>query len=109
MNDKTLNLLGLCRRAGKVKIGCDPVIDSVQSKNSRLVLMANNISENTKKKVISIISAVDGTRYEILKYSKDELSFALGKTCAVLSIEDEGFAKKLSELITLNREEKPND
>lgn len=96
MNDKLLNFLGLCRRAGKMKIGCDTVIESVENSNAKLVLLAADISENTKKK---IISAVKGTEYEILKYSKDELSFALGKTCAVLSVEDEGFAKKLMELI----------
>ena len=96
MNDKLLNFLGLCRRAGKMKIGCDTVIESAELKNARLVLLASDISENTKKKVIS---ALQGTRYEILKYSKDELSFALGKTCAVLAVEDDGFAKKLCELI----------
>ena len=102
MNDRFLNLLGLCRRAGRMKIGCDTVIESVALGNSRLVLLAEDISENTKKK---IISAVNGTDYEILKYSKDELSFALGKTCAVLSVEDEGFAKKLSELITIQTQQ----
>ncbi len=109
MNDKALNFMGLCRRAGKMKIGCDTVIESIQSGNSHLVLLAKDISENTKKKIISAISAESGNGYEIVNYSKDELSFALGKTCAVLSVEDEGFAKKLRELITLNREEKPND
>lgn len=96
MNDKLLNFLGLCRRAGKMKIGCDTVIESAENKEAKLILLAADISENTKKK---IISAASGTQYEILKYSKDELSFALGKTCAVLSVEDEGFAKKLKELI----------
>jgi len=97
VNDKFLNFLGLCRRAGKMKIGCDTVIESVELGNAKLVLMASDISENTKKKVISALS---GVTYYILDYSKDELSFSLGKTCAVLSVEDEGFAKKLSELIS---------
>ena len=105
MNDKFLNFLGLCRRAGKMKIGCDTVIESVELKNAKLVLMAYDISENTKKKVIS---ALNGTDYKILDYTKDELSFSLGKTCAVLSVEDEGFAKKLSELIS-NKGGKMND
>jgi len=105
VNDKFLNFLGLCRRAGKMKIGCDTVIESVEEDNSRLVLLAKDISDNTKKKVIS---AINGTPYEILDYTKDELSFALGKTCAVLSVEDEGFARKLSELIS-NKGGKMND
>ncbi|MBQ7809955.1 MAG: ribosomal L7Ae/L30e/S12e/Gadd45 family protein [Clostridia bacterium] len=97
MNDKLLNFLGLCRRAGKMKIGCDTVVESVELGNSKLVLMASDISENTKRKVIS---ALNGVECNILDYTKDELSFSLGKTCAVLSVEDEGFAKKLSELIS---------
>jgi len=105
VNDKFLNFLGLCRRAGKMKIGCDTVIESVELGNAKLVLMASDISENTKKKVISALS---GVTYYILDYSKDELSFSLGKTCAVLSVEDEGFAKKLSELIS-NKGGKMND
>lgn len=105
MNDKFLNFLGLCRRAGKMKIGCDTVIESVELGNAKLVLMASDISENTKKKVISALS---GVTYYILDYSKDELSFSLGKTCAVLSVEDEGFANKLSELIS-NKGGKMND
>ena len=105
MNDRLLNFLRLCRRAGKMKIGCDTVIESVELNDSKLVLMASDISENTKKKVIS---ALNGVKCEILDYSKDELSFSLGKTCAVLSVEDEGFAKKLSELIS-NKGGKMND
>ena len=97
MNDKLLNFLGLCRRAGKMKIGCDTAIESIELGNSKFVLMASDISENTKKKVIS---ALNGVECNILDYTKDELSFSLGKTCAVLSVEDEGFAKKLSELIS---------
>ena len=31
--------------------------------------------------------------------SKDEMSFALGKLCGVLSVEDKGFADKLTQLI----------
>lgn len=105
MNDRFLSFLGLCRRAGKMKIGCDTVIESINSGNAKLVIMASDISENTKKKVIS---ALNGTTYEISDYTKDQLSFSLGKTCAVLSVEDEGFAKKLSELIS-NKGGKLND
>ncbi|MBQ8795304.1 MAG: ribosomal L7Ae/L30e/S12e/Gadd45 family protein [Clostridia bacterium] len=98
MNDRLLSFLGLCRRAGKMKIGCDTVIESVEEGNACLVLMARDISENTKKKVTSALNSTD---CEILNYSKDELSFSLGKTCAVLAVEDEGFAKKLKELIRI--------
>ena len=55
--EKIAGALGLCRRAGKMKIGCDTVIESINLGNSKLVIMASDISENTKKKV-SINNAI---------------------------------------------------
>ena len=51
MNDRLLSLLGLCRRAGKIVIGADPVIDSVLNGKSYVVLMAKDFSHNSKKSV----------------------------------------------------------
>ena len=34
MNDRLLSILGLCRRAGKIVIGTDPVIESVTTEKS---------------------------------------------------------------------------
>lgn len=97
MNDKLLSLLGLCRRAGKITIGCDPVIDSVKNKEASLVIFARNISDNTRKTVINAV-AQSGVRVIRLDYDKEDISVSLGRLCAVASINDEGFAKKLLSL-----------
>ena len=97
MNDKLLSLLGLCRRAGKITIGCDPVLDSVKNKEASLVIFARNISDNTRKTVLNAV-AQSGVRVIKLDYDKEDISVSLGRLCAVASINDEGFAKKLLSL-----------
>ena len=49
MNSNALGFLGLIRRAGKLTIGCDPIVDSMKKGTAKLVLMASDISPNKKK------------------------------------------------------------
>ena len=97
MNDRLLSLLGLCRRAGKITIGRDPVIESVKKGELSLVIFARNTSENTRK---TVLRAVAQRAVEVLNldYDKEDISVSLGKLCAVASINDKGFAKKLLSL-----------
>ncbi len=101
MQDRFLSLLGLCRRAGKLTIGNDPVLDSISKKKAELVIIAGDCSKNTSKGVL-IHAHKHNVQTVITPYSKDDISFALGKYCAVLSIEDKGFAKKAYTLIVDN-------
>ena len=98
MNDKILSLLGLCRRAGKMTIGNDAVIDMVTNKKSKLVIMAEDLSKNTAKGELSTCHQSNVTALTI-KRDKDQLSHAVGKFCAVISVNDDGFANKLKMLI----------
>jgi ribosomal protein L7Ae-like RNA K-turn-binding protein len=98
MNDRVLSFLGICRRAKKLVIGAEVTEESVRCGKSRLVLHAADASPNSLKRVrraaqeqnVPVLCAGSG---------KEELSHALGRLCAVLSVEDEGFAKKLREMI----------
>lgn len=98
MNDRLLSFLGICRRAGKLVIGFDPLREAVEQGKAYLVLVASDISENTLKKV-RVVSQHSGIDCYTVNRSKDEISFSLGKTCACLAIIDKGFADKLTELI----------
>lgn len=98
MNDRLLSFLGICRRAGKLVIGFDPLKEAVETGKALLVIAASDISANTLKKVNTVIEAGTVPCYTI-KRTKDELSFSLGKTCACLAVVDKGFADKLTELI----------
>ena len=85
MNDRLLSFLGICRRAGKLVIGNDPVKESIETEKALLVILASDISQNTLKKIKPVIEASQVP--------------CLGKACAVLSVTDSGFATKLCELL----------
>lgn len=98
MNDRILSLLGLCRRAGKLVIGANPSVESITKRNSHLIIFANDFSKLSAKQVLETAHK-NNIRTYCINRSKDEVSFALGKLCGVLSIEDKGFANKLEQLI----------
>ena len=104
MNDKILNFLGLCRRAGKLTVGNDAVVDEAANGKAKLVIVSNDISSNTEKKLKKACSAYNVECIK-LNRSRDELSAALGKFCAVVAVLDEGFSKKLTQLISNENQE----
>lgn len=97
MNDKLLSLLGLARRAGRLTLGNDAVLSSLEVGESALVLLAADLSPRTTKGVE--LTAQD-CGIEIIRTIKtmDEISMALGKRCGVISVNDAGFAKKVRTL-----------
>lgn len=104
MNDKILNFLGLCRRAGKLTVGNDAVVDEIKNNKAKLVIVSVDISSNTEKK---LKKACGYANVECLKLnrSRDELSTSLGKFCVVIAVLDDGFAKKLTQLIKIENQE----
>ncbi len=98
MNDRLLSFMGICRRAGKIVIGNDPVKESVETDKALLILIASDISQNTLKKIKPVIEESKVPCFQIGR-TKDEISFSLGKTCAILAVTDKGFADKFMELI----------
>jgi len=96
---KFFSMLGLAMRAGKMIIGEELVLKVIRSKQAKLVILANDASANTTKKImdkchfyqITVIRPAD--RYV--------LGASIGKEARVtLAIVDEGFAKKMMELVT---------
>lgn len=104
MTDRLLSLLGLCRRAGRLTLGFDPVIDSINLKKAKLVIVASDCSHHTAKDVL-VTSHKAGVKAYNVPYTKEEISLAVGKYTAVMSIADEGFAKKAETLICSLKEE----
>ncbi len=104
MNDRILSLLGLCRRAGKLVIGADPVIQSIHSGEAFVVLTASDFSQNSKKYVLKAVSDLN-IQIITLNRTKDELSRSVGRMCGILSITDKGFSDKIQELILKEKEQ----
>lgn len=104
MTDRLLSLLGLCRRAGKIVLGNDPVVDSIIGKKAKLVIVASDCSENTAKNVLRTAHQ-NNVKTLIAPHTKEDISLAVGKYTAVLAICDDGFARKADTLICSLKED----
>ena len=90
----TLNNLGLCNRAGKLISGTDMVCDYMASGKVFYIFLANDASDNTKKKILNKAFYYNVEVCE--SYSSYELSQAVGKlNRMVLGVTEKGFLKIL--------------
>lgn len=92
--DKILSLLGLATRAGKTACGEFCTEKEVKSGRARLVLVAEDASENTKKKFRNMCKF-----YQVpvrFCFDKEQLGGAMGKELrASLAVLDDGFAESI--------------
>lgn len=92
------SLLGLAARARKLVSGEELVIKDIRKKNVYLVLVAEDASQLTKKKLQDKCNHYNVT----LKFVADRqmLGSAIGKhERVVVGVVDEGFAKKLASIL----------
>ena len=93
-NNKVLSLVGLATKAGKTVSGEFSTEKSVKSGKSFLVIVADDASENTKKKFRNMCEFYDVPVYFLS--DKETVGRAMGKEFrASLSIQDENFAKAI--------------
>ncbi|MBT2581946.1 YlxQ family RNA-binding protein [Planococcus sp. ISL-109] len=99
--EKILQLLGLATRARKMITGEELVISEVRRGKAKLVILAEDASDNTRKKLqdkcksYNVPVRIGANRYEI--------GHAIGKEArVVLAITDKGFAKKMTSLFDEN-------
>lgn len=99
MNEaKILQLLGLAQRAGRLASGEELVLDAVRSNKCKLVILAKDGSINTKKKFYDKCNSYEVKLIELADRYK--LGSAIGKEArVVIGIIDQGFAKKIQELL----------
>lgn len=96
--NKIYSLLGLATRAGKVVSGDDSTLLELKRGKVKLVIVAGDASDNTKKLF------KDKSSYRSIPYvyfsTKLQLGLAIGKAPrAALGVKDENFAKTLMELM----------
>ena len=99
--DKLLNLIGLAKKAGKLETGEEPVGAAARARHARLILIASDAADNTRRRAKHFGDAGECICLEI-PAAKEELGRALGRTsCAMVALTDVGFAeavaKKLAE------------
>lgn len=89
MSNNLYNTLGLANRARKLVSG-ESIIKAIENKKAYLVFIAEDASENTKKKYIDKCNYY-GVDYVVYGDS-DTLSKAIGKSRVAVAIIESGFA-----------------
>ena len=94
-NNRFWNNLGLAMRAGKLVTGDEGVLDAVRKGEAKLVVVAENASENTRKKFRDKCTHFGVPLIE--HGSRDELGSSIGKAeRVVLAVTDPGFAQMIT-------------
>lgn len=104
-NPKLLSLLGMCRRAGKLSCGHDSAVGSVRSSIAKLCLLSSDSSQRLRKE-IERESTYDGRSvpFAVLNSTMEEIGHATGLKSAVVTVNDEGFAKSVLGLLNTTGE-----
>ena len=99
--EKLLNLIGLCKRAGKITCGEQAVLDSIKRPVYSFIIIANDASEGTLKKITDKCKSYNkdyiifSDRYTLGKYTKREYA-------VTVSVNDINFAKRIHEIYCEN-------
>lgn len=108
MKNKLLSAIGLCKRAGKLVMGFDLVVDTISSGKACGIFLCKDLSPKSGKSITRICEEWDYTP-EALPVTMDELAFIVGRRTGILAVTDPGLAKKITTLIGNCKEELEND
>ena len=102
--NKVLGTLGLAMRAGDIACGEFLTEEAIRSGKARLVIVAEDASDNTKKKFRNS-AAYYGIAF-VEAGNKEELGRAIGtEQRSIIAVTEKGFAEKLKTLAGENIKE----
>ena len=83
------SILGLCRKAGRLAVGHDAVIEAVRNGTAAQILLTSDASDRHKKE-IAALNFPGETLF--LPDTMDYVGFYTGKRCCIYAVTDAGFA-----------------
>ena len=97
---KTLSMLGLCRRAGRLSMGHDMAVQAVVKGKAQLLLFCSDASPRLVSEFETLLqkhrSAIP---LLVIKPTMEEIHIALGYRAGVMSVDDENFSDRINALI----------
>lgn len=102
MNNKLLSLLGLAKRAGRITLGHDVVVDSINKGKSTLILFTKDCSEKSLKD-IRLLCEKSNIPIKQTNLTKDDVRQFFNREYGIISINDKGFSKKALSLLEENK------
>lgn len=106
MYNKSLSMLGMARRAGKLSMGHDMVKQSVVKNKAQLVILCSDASPRLKGEFEHLLENYGNTRLICTDMTMDEVHYAIGYKAVVMAVEDVNFSNRIIEL--LRQEENAN-
>lgn len=106
--NKEYSMISLANKAGKLVTGEDAVRNSIRNSKVKLTIVAEDASDNTKKRFRNSAAFYNVTL--IIWGLKDELGSCIGKSeRSVLGITDENFSRSIMEKLIAagSKNEKP--
>ena len=98
MINKIYSLIGLSMKAGKIAFGADMCEEKIKNKSAKLIIIAEDTSDNTKTKFINLANLYN---INIVMFGEIErLSNSIGKVNkGVFAILDDGFGNKILQMV----------
>lgn len=95
--NKTLSLMGLAKKAGKLTAGHDAVMSCVKKGTASAVILTSDASPRHKKELENV-----GFRGKILCIEADmlEAGCVLGQKSCIFSVDDGGFSQAIEKTLT---------
>jgi len=95
---KITSLLGLAQKAGKIVSGELAVEKAIKSSQAKMIIIAADCSDATKKNYRDMASYYHVDLYE--KFSKEQLGACIGKVYrAAIAVTDAGFSTAMKKLL----------
>lgn len=101
MNPKFFNMLGLARKAGKFSGGHDAAFESIAKGKASACYLTADASQRLKEEFRETV-VYNGRNVPLYELSctMKELELRIGSKSAVFTVNDDGFATKLNELLS---------
>ena len=100
LKKNTLGVIGLAARARGIVIGTNQVLEAIRGRKAKLVLIASDASDNTKK-TLKDKSSYYNARLEEIDITTDELGRAVGHSnTASIAFTDFNFVKAYEKSLT---------
>lgn len=94
---KIINLLTICRRAGKAVSGFDPSCEAMKNGTVYCIITASDLSAKSEKEI-----RFNADKYGVpvigICISKNTLGSFLGKPTGIVAVCDKGFAERFIQL-----------
>ena len=99
--NRALGMLGISAKAGKVVCGNDATLEDIERHKVKLVIVAEDASEKTKKNMKYVC---EKNKVPILEFGNiDEISRTIGKTNkAIIGIKSKSLSEAIEKLIKNN-------